>query len=312
MGKTENLTKTWAVGLLAFISCALWGSAFSAVKRSYELLGIASDDWASQLVFGGLRFCAAGIMVLVFASAVSRQFLLPTRQNLPKICVIGFFQTVMQYFCYYIGLAHTSGVRASVLVGVNVFMAIHISAMLRLERLTLRKVLGSVIGFAGILVINLGGLASGSPFRFLGEGMILLCTAASGFSSAFMKKFSDGENPVLMSGWQFLLGGLVLTGIGIPGGGRLSGIGLPALLLMLYLAFVSAAAYSIWALLLKHNPVSRVAVFGFLNPVCGVMISVAVLKEAGQINIGFLAALLLVCIGIVTVNTSGCRTGEKR
>ena len=42
--------------------------------------------------------------------------------------------------------------------------------------------------------------------------------------------------------------------------------------------------YSVWALLLKHNPVSRVAVFSFLNPVCGVVISAIVLHEGKQID----------------------------
>ena len=75
-------------------------------------------------------------------------------------------------------------------------------------------------------------------------------------------------------------------------------------MLLLYLAFISAAAYSVWAILLKHNPVSRVSVFGFLNPVCGVLISAAVLHESDQINALFLLSLLLVCTGIVVVNAA--------
>ena len=74
------------------------------------------------------------------------------------------------------------------------------------------------------------------------------------------------------------------------------------LILLVYLAFISAAAYSVWALLLKANPVSRVAVFGFTNPVFGVLISAIVLHEWNQIDGSFVLALLLVCIGIVTVN----------
>ena len=68
------------------------------------------------------------------------------------------------------------------------------------------------------------------------------------------------------------------------------------------IAFISAAAYSVWAMLLKHNPVSKVAVFGFMNPVCGVVISAIVLHESNVLNLSFLTALLLVCAGIVIVN----------
>ena len=311
--KQLALTKTWAVALLAFFSCLLWGSAFATVKTSYALLRIAADDWASQLVFGGLRFAAAGVMAVVFGSIRAKKPLFPSRSSFPKICVISLFQTILQYFCYYIGLAHTSGVRAAVLVGMNVFMAILVSALVfRLERLTARKVVGSLIGFSGIVLINLSGLHEGSPFTFLGEGLILLCTVSSGFSSASMKMLSKGENPILLSGWQFFFGGLVLTGIGLIGGGDIPAFRIDSFLLVIYLAFVSAAACSVWALLLKHNPVSRVAVFGFLNPVCGVVISAVVLHEGRQIDLSFLGALVLVCTGIVTVNYAKKRETESQ
>ena len=178
----------------------------------------------------------------------------------------------------------------------NVFTAILISTLLlRLEKLTARSIVGCTVGFLGIILINLDGLSGGVRFQLIGDGLILLCTVASGFSSAFMKKLSGGEDPVMLSGWQFLIGGLVLAGIGVLGGG-------PALAILLYLAFVSAAAYSVWAMLLKHNPVSKVAVYGFMNPVCGVIISTIVLHESGVLRVSFLTALLLVCAGIIIVN----------
>ncbi len=299
------LTKTPVVALLALISCALWGSAFSAVKLSYQMLEIPENAWADQLTFGGIRFAIAGIMVLLTGSLAERKPLLPAAQTVPKICIIGFFQTVMQYFCYYIGLAHTSGVKASVLVGTNVFLAIFISALvLRLEKLTFRKIAGSAVGFLGIVLIHFNALTDGSGFRWIGEGMILLCTVASGFSSAFMKKLSHNENPVLLSGWQFLAGGTVLAGIGIVNGGSAGHFTAKSFLLLLYLAFISAAAYSIWAILLKYNPVSKVSVFGFLNPICGVVISAVILQESNQITPMFVVSLILVCAGIITVNSA--------
>lgn len=301
--KKDILQNIWVIALLAFFCCALWGSAFSAVKTGYALLHIENDAWADQLTFGGLRFAAAGIMALAAGSIMQKKLLLPHRGAFRKIGIISFYQTIAQYFCYYIGLAHTSGVKASVLVGANVFLAIFISgALFHLEKITARKIVGSVIGFSGIILINLSGLRAGLRFNFLGDGMILLCTIASGFSSASMKKLSVGEDPVMLSGWQFFFGGIVLMLIGLLGGGHIPHFTPRTFLLMLYLSFISAAAYSVWAILLKHNPVSRVSVFGFLNPVCGVAISALVLHERSQINLSFVFALLLVCAGIITVN----------
>ncbi len=302
MKQKQFLTNTWIVAALALFSCILWGSAFPCVKTGYALFGIRSSEWAEQLLFGGIRFAIAGVMVLLFGSIRERKPMIPRRQTIPKIGIISLFQTIIQYFCYYIGLAHTSGVKASVLVGTNVFMAIFIAAFLRLESLTARKIIGSVIGFAGLVLINLGGLREGLSFNFLGDGMILLCTVASGCSSACMKKFAANENPVLLSGWQFFFGGAVLSLIGFAGGGRISGFSPESTCLLLYLAFISAAAYSVWAMLLKANPVSKVAVFGFTNPMFGVLLSAVLLHEWDQINGSFVIALVLVCAGIITVN----------
>ena len=76
--------------------------------------------------------------------------------------------------------------------------------------------------------------------------------------------------------------------------------------LLLYMAFISAVAYSLWAVLLKYNPVSRVTVFGFMNPVFGVILSALLLNENGQaFSLRGLTSLILVCVGIYIVNRSG-------
>lgn len=313
MTKKENLfTKTPVVFVLAFICSALWGSAFSGVKIGYQRFGIAAGEWQSQMIFAGARFAIAGIMAVAIGSITSGKVLLPTKRALPKIAVICLFQTVLQYVFYYIGLAHTTGVKAAVIVAANVFMAILISSLIyRIEKLTVPKIIGCILGFAGIITINLNGLRSGISFDLLGDGFILISTIAHGFSSVLMKKYSAGENPVMLSGWQFFLGGVIMALTGIICGGNIRNINAGAIAILLYLAFVSAAAYSLWSVLLKYNPVSKVSVFGFMNPVCGVIISSIVLKESGSLGINALAALVLVCIGIFIVNYCGRKSGNK-
>ena len=297
------LTKSWVVILIAFICSALWGTAFSGVKIGYDKFGIEAADWSSQMIFAGTRFAIAGIMTILAGSLAAKKLLLPTKSSIPKITMISLFQTVLQYFFYYIGLAHTTGVKAAVIVAAKVFAAILISSLIyRLEKLTMRKIIGCILGFSGIIIINMNGLKSGLNFSLLGDGFILISTIANGFSSVLIKKYSSNENPVLLSGWQFLFGGLIMAIIGLTCGGNIGNITVNSVAILLYLAFVSAAAYSLWAMLLKYNPVSKVSVFGFMNPVCGVVISSIVLKESGSIGIHALAALALVCLGIFIVN----------
>ena len=70
-----------------------------------------------------------------------------------------------------------------------------------------------------------------------------------------------------------------------------------------YLALVSAVAYTLWSILLAWNDVSKVAIFGFVNPLCSVILSALILGEVKQaFNVGSLVALVLVCAGIYIVN----------
>ena len=65
--KQNILTKTGIVALLACVCCVLWGSAIPVIKTGYNLMQVDSADTASQIVFAGIRFTLAGILVLIFA-----------------------------------------------------------------------------------------------------------------------------------------------------------------------------------------------------------------------------------------------------
>lgn len=313
VNKKELLSRTWAVAVIAFVCSALWGSAFSGVKTGYERFGTDISDWRSQMVFAGIRFAIAGLMAILVSCIARRNLIVPSRAAFLKVMKISLFQTILQYFFYYIGLAHTTGTKAAVIVAANVFTAILISSLIyRTENLTVRKMLGCIVGFSGIVLINLGGLSGFSGFTLIGDGFIFLCTIASGFSSVLMKRYSAEEDPVMLSGYQFLFGGLVMWLVGGISGGHLGTVNTGSVTILLYLSFVSAAAYSLWAVLLRYNPVSKVAVFGFMNPICGVVISAIVLGERGAFGLTGLVSLFLVCTGIYIVNRNNSDVSSEK
>lgn len=311
--RTELMQKTLVVWLGAMICCGLWGSAYPCIKIGYEMLAIHSTDSASQLLFAGCRFTLAGILSILLGSLLNGKFLFPEKSAAPHVLVLSMLQTVIQYVFFYIGLAHTTGVKSSILGGFNVFISILVASLLfSQEALTARKLLGCAVGFAGIVLVNLTGNGFDMDMNLMGDGFILLSTTAYAFSSVFMKRYSARENPVMLSGYQFLLGGVILVAGGFLGGGRVSGFSLGSTLLLLYMALISAVAYSLWGTLLKYNPVSRVAIFGFMNPIFGVVLSAWLLGEAGQaFGLKSLAALVLVCVGICIVNYRGKKKAEN-
>lgn len=287
----------------AMLCCLLWGSAFPLVKIGFSWLNISSEDIPTEILYAGLRFTLAGVIAIIITSLISGKFLRPTMKSLPKVFSLSMFQTILQYLFFYIGLSNTSGVKASVIEAMNVFVALIVSCLIfRMEKITAAKIIGSVIGFAGVVIINVskGDLAGGLTLK--GEGFILISTVAYAFSSVLMKHWSNEENPMMMSAWQFLLGGIVMSILGFALGGRICGFDLKSVLLLIYLASLSAIAYSLWASLLKYYPVSRIAVYGFMNPVFGFILSAFLLGESEAFGLKSIAALVLVCLGIYIVN----------
>ena len=219
------------------------------------------------------------------------------------------FQTVIQYLLFYIGLAHTTGVKGSILGGTSVLFSILIVCLIfHQESFTSYKLFGCIIGFAGIVIVNLNGTGMDMGFSFTGEGFMILSALSYALSSIFFKRFSADDDPVTLSGYQFLLGGAIMIAIGFLFGGRTEGFTFQSTLLLIYMGLISAVAYSLWGMLLKYNPVSRITVFGFMTQVFGVLLSALILKEKGAFGPKTLLALILVCIGIYLVNR---KTGRE-
>lgn len=314
MKKEKLLTNGWVVAIGAIISCALWGSAFPCIKIGYKLLNIAADDVSTQILFAGVRFTLAGVLSIVFESIIERRVLLPKKSSIGNILKLCMMQTVIQYLFFYVGLAHSSGVTGSIITGTNSLLTILIACFIfRQEKMTLPTMIGCVIGLAGVVVANLGGGSIGTQMHLNGEGFVFIAALFYALSSIYLKKYSQQDDPVMLSGYQFLVGGLILSVLGFATGGRLSGFTLQSSLLLLYLGFLSAMAYALWGILLKYNPVSRVAIYGFINPVIGVLLSALLLGEGGQaFSAKNLLALLLVCTGIIVVNLWKKKAGEQK
>ncbi|MGY3725642.1 Permease of the drug/metabolite transporter (DMT) superfamily [Granulicatella balaenopterae] len=304
--KTEKfLTKNWVVVIGATIACLLWGSAFPCIKIGYRLFEIKSNDIASQMLFAGIRFTLAGILTIILGSLATKEILIPKVKSAKNIFNLALMQTVGQYIFFYIGLANIAGVKGSILGSTRTFFALLIAALLfHQEKLTSKKLIACILGFAGVILVNMTGNVEVGSFSFMGDGFMLLANISAAFASVYIKKYSEQENPVILSGYQFIVGGIILAIIGKVFGGQLDNFTVASVSLLIYMAFISAVAYSIWALLLKVNPVSKVVVYGFLMPIFGVFLSAIILNELYLLGPSSLVALVLVCLGIYLISTA--------
>ncbi len=294
-------TNTLFVAICAIICCALWGSATPFIKIGYELM-IPHKDVSSIILFAGIRFFFAGFIITAIYCVIRKKIVYPKPENLFMVFKLSLFQTIVQYILFYIGLAYTSGVKATVISGANAFIAILVSSLVfRQEKLSAKKIAACIIGFAGIVVINLKGL--NLNVNFIGDGFVLLSVVSAAISSSLIKRYSANEDTVILSGYQFMLGGIILVVIGFIFGGKVKLESALAFAVLIYLAFLSAIAYTLWGILLKYNPVSRVTIYSFMIPVFGVLLSQLMLPESSKVSsINLVITMILICSGIIMLN----------
>ncbi len=299
--KNKLVTNVFFVAIAAMFCCALWGSATPFIKIGYGLI-LPNRNVPSTILFAGIRFFTAGVVTVLIYSIARKKFLFPKVENLRAVVNVSCFQTIIQYFLFYIGVANTTGVKATVISGSNSFFSILCATLIfRHEKLTFKKIIACIIGFVGIILINLDGL--NFNLNFLGDGFVLLSNLAYGVSGALMKKYSKREDPVVISGYQFIFGGFVMIVVGALTGGVIVLTSIKAVAVILYLALLSAVAYALWGVLLKYNPVSKVSIYSFMTPVFGVFLSNLMLTEKSNVApLNLIFALILICGGITILN----------
>ena len=292
--------------LLAIFCNVLWGSAYPSVKIGYELFNI-TDSVFEKLFFAGWRFMAAGVMVLIAAWITHKKFPRVSRQGTPYVLMMAAVYTAVQYIFFYVGLSNTTGANGSIVNSIQTFFAVILAHFVyKNDKLNARKIIGTALGFAGVLAVTLGSGAA--QLKFTGEGFILLAALSFVIGSMISKKATQTDDAMAVTGYNLLIGGAVLTAIGLMGGGSFKTVTAEGIGVLAYLSFLSAAAFTIWTMLLQYNPIGKIAVFNFIIPVSGTLLSAVFLGE-NIFELRYLVSLVLVCAGIVIVNRSTKKTG---
>ena len=292
--------KKQKVMILAVLAAFLWGSAYPCIKIGYELFEIAADDLGSKFLFAGIRFVMAGLMVLAFTALKQTKDCIPKKNMAGRLVLLGILQTTIQYIFFYIGLANTTGAKSAIINSLTAFFPIVLAPLFfRDDRLTVKKGLGCLIGLAGIVIINLDGSGLGG-FKLTGEGFAVFAAMAQSLASIYSKKLARYMNVMTITGYQLFIGGILLAAAWVLTGGTLTAVW-QGVLLLLYMAALSAVAFTVWTYLLSHNPVSSVSIYNLLIPVFGTVLSGIFLQE-NIMTWTHLISIVLVCMGIVLVN----------
>lgn len=261
-----------------------------------------ADDTMAKIVLAGIRFLLAGLALLLGMLLVKRKTLLVTKRQLAFLVLFGIIQTALQYFFFYNGLANTSGMQGAILNSCGTFFTVVLAHYFYAnDRINMPKAIGLLAGFAGIVVAN-WGQAFQLTFHFTGEGFMILAALTGAIGTIMAKEMAVGIHPFVLTGYQLTIGSIVMLFIGVPqmhsNAITFTPLGWG---LLIYSAFLSAAAFALWYSLLKYNKAGEISLYKFITPVSGAILS-AWFIQGEHLNIYILAGLVLVSLGIVAIN----------
>ena len=289
------------VAVFALTAAVVWGWAYPLIKLGFKEFAITPDMTGSKMLFAGIRFCLSGLIILAMAKGRGISFKLRRGSDCGFLLLYALFNTTFHYAFFYFGLSHSEGARAAILNMLSVFTVVILACLFfKSDRLTLRKILGCLIGFLGILALNLGGEQEGSSFTWLGDGMIILNALSSAVASLMTRGLSQRVNVFVGTGYSLALGGFLLIMPGLLIGGTLPLITPLGLLYLLLLIGISTTGFSLYNKLLSCNPVGKVAIYNSLVPVVGALTSCLCLGETFYTK--YLIAGALATWGIYLVN----------
>jgi drug/metabolite transporter (DMT)-like permease len=177
------------------------------------------------------------------------------------------------------------------------------SLLYGLERGSWLKAGGIGLGLLGLLLLALPGLGGEyASLQVIAIGVTVLGALAYGWGSVLLQIVMHRYSPFEMTGWQMLLGGMVLLLLSLPIEPPLWTAWLkpPVLAGLMYMVLASSIlAFSLNNYLLSVWPASRVASNGFIIPVIALVIGVGALGEQIGGLEGLACGLLLLSTFVV-------------
>lgn len=268
------------VSIFALTAAVAWGWAYPLIKLGFAEFHITPDLTGSKILFAGIRFCISGLIILGVARAGNKSFAVRRSADWWYILLFTLLNTTIHYTCFYIGLSYAPGARSAILNSLSVFSVVILACLFfKSDRMTIRKLMGCMIGFAGILALNIGGERSGSGFTLMGDGMIVLNALSGAAASLLARGLGRRMNVFVGTGYSLALGGLMLMAAGLFLGGSIPYVSVLGIIYLLLLIAISTVGFTLYNKLLTCNPVGKVAIYNSLIPVVGAVTSCLCLGE---------------------------------
>ncbi|MFG1373168.1 DMT family transporter [Xanthobacter oligotrophicus] len=283
--------------VLIILFCLIWSSAFAVAK-------IALAD-SPPLLLLAFRFLIAGSIVLAGCALLlpRTEFSRLTGRDLIALALMGILNNACYLGLSYIGMTHVSSGVTAVLVSANPLLTALAAAPLLGERLTGRKLLGLVLGMAGVALVVRSRIVSGHEdpvgMAYVAGALVTLTAA-----TLLFKRVRTSASLWVGSGIQLLAGGLALLPVALWRE-NLADVHLtmPLALSFTYLMFAgSLGAFTLWFFILGRTSATRASALHFLMPPLGLMFGWLLLGE--RVPPFDLVGIIPIALGIRLVTTT--------
>jgi drug/metabolite transporter (DMT)-like permease len=266
-----------------------WGSTFAAVK-----VGL---DSAPPILFGGIRSVLGGAVMVVLAMARSGRPAL--RDTWPAYAVLTLLNVVLFFGLQTLAILELPSGLAAVLIYLQPVLVGVLAAPLLGEALTRAKVLGLLLGFAGIVVVSAGAFSGHASI----PGVLYAVTGALfwALGTVAFKRYAERVDVWWSVAIPFVVGGLVLTLGGAVFEGTSVTWSAEFVAACAYAALVGTAlSWSLWFALVGAGEAGRAASYIFFVPLVSLLIGGVFLHES--LGPSLLAGAGLVIVGVYLVN----------
>lgn len=278
--------------LLNILTAILWGGNSVSIKLA--LAGIP------PLCLAGIRFLLGGLVVLIWAKTLGLSLRLHPNERKGIAGLVLIFLT--QIYLLNAGTQYTLASRSTIFISAYPFFtALFAHFFIPGDRISSGKIIGMILAFAGVLSVFAESIVLSNFQYLLGDILVLSSGMLLGARQVYLKRLTQNMHPGKVLIWQaapslpifFALSALFETApthldMRILGGVLYQGL------------VVAGFCFILLTSLLQRYSASKLAVFGFITPVIGVVISNLLLGD--PISLGIILSLALVGAGITIVN----------
>jgi drug/metabolite transporter (DMT)-like permease len=288
----QNQELSFLAAVFTVCLCVLFGANAVAIKISLSGLGVFTT--------AGLRFSMASAAIFLWARITGRSFKIESGQ-VCQLLIISMVFTV-QLSLFYLGLSKSNASRGTLMLNLQPFFTLFLAHyFIPGDRITKRKILGILLGFAGVVFVFLEKKGVTADFK-VGDLIILFAAFLWSCSAVYTKRIIHAFKPfhlvlypMIFSAPLFFLEGFVWDTA------MIAHVDTKVFCALLYQGLVTASfCFVAWLTLLKKYGAVALHSFIFIMPVSGVVLGGLVLDEPITVNI--LIALLLVVAGILFIN----------